>query len=88
MTKKFALVSLALLAACAGIEGAQAGTEMITDNSARSFPPPRRVYYAPPPPMPVPVPVVGVYPRRYFYRPGIRFYGYHRWHRYPFRHWR
>jgi hypothetical protein len=75
MVKKFALIALAALP----LGLANAGTEMVIDNSAQTpaytyAPPPPPVYYIPPPP-----PTVVVYPRIAYYRP-VRAFGYHRWY--------
>jgi len=72
MVKKLILIALIALPFAA----ANAGTEVITDNSAQApvynyAPPPRPVYYVPPPPP------VYVYPAFGYYRP-LRVYGYHR----------
>jgi hypothetical protein len=64
-----------------------AGTEMLTDNSA---PAPRYNYTPPPPPRPrvyvVPPPPVVVYPAFGYYRAPVRFYGYSRYHGYRWGH--
>ena len=77
MRKKFGLTLLALVATgVAFAPGANAGTDMIIDNSAQApppqynyAPPPRVVYYVPPPPVVV-------------YRPAVpvRVYAHHRPH--------
>jgi hypothetical protein len=75
MGTKLSLIAITLALASVLTPRANAGTDMIIDNSAQTMPPPRPVYhyarprpvfYAPPPP------VVVVYPR-----PFVRF-GYHR----------
>ncbi len=87
MAKTFSLIAIAILAIAAA-PCSNAGTEMITDNSA---PAPARRYYAPPPrpalypPPPVPV----LYPPIGYYGPRFRAYGYHRFYGrrfYPHRH--
>jgi hypothetical protein len=79
MAPKFSLIAVAALAIVAA-PCSNAGTEMITDNSA---PAPARRYYAPRPrPVlyaPRPIGVV-VYPRIGYYGPRFRAYGYHRFY--------
>ena len=78
MWKKLCLISLAAFAfGFASARRSNAGTEMLTDESAAAptydYAPPR-VYYAPPP-----VRVV-VYPGYAYYAPPFRAYGYHRFY--------
>ena len=82
MRKNFALTLLALAATILTFATqANAGTEMITDNSAQApppqyynyAPPPRVVYYAPPPPrVVVYAPAVSVHRVYAYHRPYVR----------------
>ena len=88
MTKKFRLTLLVLVATGVTVAPrANAGTDMIIDNSAQAPPPqyyytpPRTVYYAPPPPVVVYTPAVRVRRAYAYHRPFVR-----RAHCHPF--WR
>lgn len=74
MLKKLGLVAVAVCAfGFASAPRLQAGTEMLSDNSAPAYnPPPRPVYYAPPP-----VRVVAYPAFRYCPRP-VRAFAYYR----------
>lgn len=74
------LAGLGILVSTVLASRANAGADMIIDNSAQA-PPPPAYSYAPPPPVyyvPPPPPIV-VYPTVGFYRP-VRAFGYHRWY--------
>ena len=85
MGKKFGLTLLALAAtALAFAPQANAGTDMIIDNSAQApppqynyAPPPRIVYYAPPPPVVVYAPAVPIRRAYAYHRPLVRRSHYH-----------
>ena len=82
MTKKLIVTLLAVVVfGVIGTAQLDAGTEVITDNSAQAPPPP--VYVTAPPPVvyyaPRPVPVVVAPTYVYRVRPA-RVYAYHTWH--------